>query len=100
MPFLYDLREEALLIERLASAGKYELDADLVSRVWEQIMADSLRVQFDYVQNSVNGRKDAVIVAIQGVEGSYSHQAALELTPNMSEREWIACNRFGDAITA
>jgi len=99
-PFRDDLREEALLIDRLAAAGKYELDADLVARVWEQIMADSLRVQFDYVQNSVNGRKDAVIIAIQGVEGSNSHQAALAMTPNMNEREFVACNRFGDAITA
>jgi chorismate mutase / prephenate dehydratase len=99
-PFRDDLREEALLIERLSAAGKYELDTDLVSRVWEQILADSLRVQFDYIQNSVNGRKDAVIIAIQGVEGSNSHQAALALTPNMSEREWVACNRFGDAVTA
>jgi chorismate mutase / prephenate dehydratase len=99
-PFRDDLREEALLIERLSAAGKYELDTDLVSRVWEQILADSLRVQFDYIQNSVSGRKDAVIIAIQGVEGSNSHQAALALTPNMNEREWVSCNRFGDAITA
>jgi chorismate mutase / prephenate dehydratase len=99
-PFRDDSREEALLIERLASAGKYQLDADLVSRVWEQIMADSLRVQFDYIQDSVNGRKDAVIIAIQGVEGSNSHQAAIELTPNMNERELVPCTRFGDAITA
>ena len=68
--------------------------------VWEQIMADSLRVQFDFIQNSVNGRKDAVIIAIQGVAGSNSHQAAIELTPNMSERELVSCTRFGDAITA
>jgi chorismate mutase/prephenate dehydratase len=99
-PFRDDSREEALLIERLAAAGKYQLDADLVSRVWEQIMADSLRVQFDFIQNSVNGRKDAVIIAIQGVEGSNSHQAAIELTPNMSERDLVSCTRFGDAITA
>ena len=99
-PFRDDLREEALLIERLSAAGKYELDADLVSRVWEQIMADSLRVQFDYVQNSVNGRRDAVIIAIQGVAGSNSHRASLALTPNMNEREFVACTRFGDAIRA
>jgi chorismate mutase/prephenate dehydratase len=99
-PFRDDLREEALLIERLSAAGKYQLDADLVSRVWEQIMADSLRVQFDYVQNSVNGRRDAVIIAIQGVAGSNSHRAALALTPNMNEREFVPCTRFGDAITA
>jgi chorismate mutase/prephenate dehydratase len=99
-PFRDDSREEALLIERLAAAGKYELDADLVSRVWEQIMADSLRVQFDYIQNSVNGRRDAVIIAIQGVAGSNSHRAALELTPDMNERDFVSVARFGDAITA
>lgn len=99
-PFRDDIREEALLVERLASAGKYRLDADLVSRVWEQIMADSLRVQFDYVQNSVNGRKDAVIIAIQGVEGSNSHKAALALTPDMNERDLVPCTQFADAITA
>ncbi|HEX6286860.1 MAG TPA: chorismate mutase, partial [Acidimicrobiia bacterium] len=53
-PFRDDTREEQLLIERLASAGRYDLEPDLVSRVWEQIMADSLRVQFDYVQSTVN----------------------------------------------
>lgn len=99
-PFRDDMREEALLVERLASAGKYSLDADLVSRLWEQIMADALRVQFDYVQNSVNGRKDAVIIAIQGVMGSNSHQAALALTPDMNERDYVSCNRFVDAVNA
>lgn len=99
-PFRDDLREESLLIERLAAANRYNLDADLVSRVWEQIMADSLRVQFDYVQNSVNGRRDAVIIAIQGVEGSNSHQAAISLTPEMNERDFVSCTRFADVITA
>ena len=99
-PFRDDLREEALLVERLATAGEYELDADLVARLWEPIMADALRVQFDYVQNSVNGRVDAVIIAIQGVEGSNSHQAAHALTPNMNERDFVACNRFVDAVDA
>ncbi len=99
-PFRDDSREEQLLIERLAKAGRYDLEPDLVSRVWEQIMADSLRVQFDYVQSSVNGRRDAISIAIQGVEGSNSHRAALALTPEMNERELIACTRFGDAVNA
>jgi len=99
-PFRDDTREEQLLIERLAAAGRYELEPDLVSRVWEQIMADSLRVQFDYVQSTVNGRRDSVSIAIQGVEGANSHRAALALTPDMNEREFVACARFGDAVTA
>jgi chorismate mutase/prephenate dehydratase len=99
-PFRDDTREEELLIERLAAASKYELEPDLVSRVWEQIMADSLRVQFDYVQSSVNGRRDAISIAIQGVEGANSHRAALALTPDMNEREFVSCARFGDAVAA
>lgn len=99
-PFRDDLREEELLVRRLASAEKHDLEADLVSRLWEQIMADALRVQFDYVQNSVNGRRDAVIVAIQGVEGSNSHKAAISLTPEMNEREFVRCTRFAEAVEA
>lgn len=99
-PFRDDIREEALLINRLGAGGKHGLDPDLVARVWEQIMADSLRVQFDYIQSSVNSRKDAVSIAIQGVEGSNSHRAALALTPDMNHREFVTCMRFSDAIDA
>jgi chorismate mutase/prephenate dehydratase len=99
-PFRDDSREEQLLIERLAAASKYELEPDLVSHVWEHIMADSLRVQFDYVQSSVNGRRDSISIAIQGVEGSNSHRAALGLTPDMNERQFVACARFSEAVEA
>ncbi|MGD2103291.1 MAG: prephenate dehydratase domain-containing protein, partial [Acidimicrobiia bacterium] len=99
-PFRDDDREAQLLIERLAAAGRYDLEPDLVTRVWEQIMADSLRVQFDYIQSSVNGRSDAVVIAIQGVEGSNSHRAGIALTPDMSQRDFITCSRFGDAVAA
>ncbi len=77
---------EQLLIERLASSNKYDLEPDLVSRLWEQIIADSIRVQFDFLQSSVNARKDSISIAIQGVEGSNSHRAAVALTPDMNER--------------
>ncbi|HZD23232.1 MAG TPA: bifunctional 3-deoxy-7-phosphoheptulonate synthase/chorismate mutase [Acidimicrobiia bacterium] len=99
-PFRDDTREEQLLIKRLAAAGKYDLEPDLVSHVWEHIMADSLRVQFDYVQSSVNRRRDSVSIAIQGVEGANSHRAAIALTPAMNDREFVSCTRFGDAVTA
>ncbi len=99
-PFRDDDREEKLLIERLATGGRYDLEPDLVSRVWEQIMADSLRVQFDYIQSSVNGRADAIVIAIQGVEGSNSHRAAIAMTPEMSQRDFVTCARFKDAVAA
>jgi chorismate mutase/prephenate dehydratase len=93
-------REEELLMERLAAADKYQLDPELVSRVWEQILADSLRAQFEFAQHSANGGRDAVTVAIQGVEGSNSHRAALALTAHVENRDFVACSRFGDAIEA
>ena len=99
-PFRDDNRESQLLIDRLAAASRYDLEPDLVSRVWEQIMADSLRVQFDYVQSTVNGSRDSVTIAIQGVEGANSHRAAVALTPDVVEREFVACVRFGDAVEA
>jgi chorismate mutase/prephenate dehydratase len=99
-PFRDDTREEQLLVDRLAAAGRYDLEPDLVSRVWEQIMADSLRVQFDFVQSTVNGRRDSISIAIQGVEGANSHRAALALTPEMTEREIVSCVRFGDTVAA
>ncbi|MGH3649378.1 MAG: bifunctional 3-deoxy-7-phosphoheptulonate synthase/chorismate mutase [Acidimicrobiia bacterium] len=99
-PFRDGAREEELLVERLAAAGKYQLDPELVSRVWEQIMADSLRVQFEFAQHSVNEGPGSVTVAIQGVEGSNSHRAAMALTPDAGGRELVACGRFGDAVAA
>lgn len=98
-PFRDDAREQ-MLIERLATANQYDLEPDLVSRLWEQIIADSIRVQFDYVQSSVNARRDSISIAIQGVEGSNSHRAAVALTPDMNEREIVACTRFGDTLAA
>ena len=98
-PFRDDAREQ-LLIERLASSNRYDLEPDLVSRLWEQIIADSIRVQFDFLQSSVNARKDSISIAIQGVEGSNSHRAAVALTPDMNERQLVSVSRFGEAIDA
>lgn len=99
-PFRDGDREEALLVERLTAAGTYDLDPELVSRVWEQIMADALKVQFEFAQHSINGARNEVVIAIQGVEGSNSHRAALALTPDIEQRSFIACNRFSDAVAA
>jgi chorismate mutase/prephenate dehydratase len=99
-PFRDGDREEALLVERLAAADTYDLDPDLVSRVWEQILADSLKVQFEFAQHTLNGSRDKVVVAIQGVEGSNSHRAALALTPGVAERGFVSCNRFSEAVAA
>jgi chorismate mutase/prephenate dehydratase len=98
LPFRDLPREQELLMERLAVAESFDLDPELVSRMWEQIIADTLKVQFEVAQRTLNGAGDAIVVAIQGVEGSNSHRAALALTTGMEQRAFVSCARFVDAL--
>lgn len=99
-PFHDGQREKQVILDRLATADRYDLDADLVSGVWEQIMAASLRVQFDHAQQRARPKLESVTVAIQGVEGSNSHRAALELIGTTAKQSWVSCSRFVDAVAA
>jgi chorismate mutase/prephenate dehydratase len=100
VPFRDDAREGELLSERIAAAGRYQLDANLIAGVWDQIMADSLRVQHDFAQSGVNGTRRTVVAAIQGIEGSNSHAAAKILTAHADSTRFLACQRFADAAGA
>ncbi|MGH8945400.1 MAG: 3-deoxy-7-phosphoheptulonate synthase [Acidimicrobiia bacterium] len=99
-PFRDVTREQALLVERLAVAETFDLDPELIAGMWEQIIADTLKVQFEMAQSARNGSRDRVVVAIQGVEGSNSHRAALALTPGIVERSFVTCSRFAEAVRA
>ena len=72
-------REEALLVDRIRRGRALELDANLVTGVFHAIIEDSVRLQQELLQRRANpdeGAPRAVRVAIQGVEGSYSHLTA------------------------
>ncbi len=99
-PFRDDSREQKVILERLAAAKDHSLNPDLVSRLWEQIMADSLRVQFEHAQQAESGTNSEVTIAIQGVDGSNSHRAALSLTPTVEKRSWVSCDRFSEVVAA
>jgi chorismate mutase/prephenate dehydratase len=98
---LYDQqRERDLLADRIAIAGSHRLDPGLVSRVWEQILDDSLRIQRTFVQQRLNGSSRGARVAFQGVEGAYSHLAAKAMVGDDVESVFLGMDRFADVIAA
>ncbi len=70
-------RETELLSRLINSAKKLGLDSHYVSKVFYDIIDDSVRLQQKHFQSSFfdNG-SDVFRIAIQGIEGSYSSMAA------------------------
>lgn len=72
-------REEMLLVDRIRRGRRVGLDANFVTSVFHAVIEDSVRVQQEVLQRRANpeeGKPSVVRIAIQGVEGSYSHLAA------------------------
>jgi chorismate mutase/prephenate dehydratase len=71
-------RETALLQHRSAYGERLGLDPAFVRRIFREIMDDSLRRQQDALQSREADAEQELIVAFQGTEGAYGHQAALQ----------------------
>ncbi len=71
-------REEQLLARLIAKGRELGLDAHAVTKIFHEIIDDSLRAQQLYLQRSRNPEVAAqtLHVAYQGVEGNFSHLAA------------------------
>ncbi len=73
-----DLERETKLLSKIISFGKeVGLDSHYVSKIFYNIIEDSIRLQQKHFQSSFfdNGT-DVIRVAIQGIDGSYSSLAA------------------------
>lgn len=74
-----DLAREQEALVRLIQLGKDQgLDAHFVSRVFRELIEDSVKLQQGYLQELANADDkagEAVRVAYQGAPGAYSHQA-------------------------
>ena len=70
-------RETELLSEIIASGKELGLDSHYVSKIFYDILDDSVRLQQNHFRTSLfdNGT-DVIRIAIQGIEGSYSSMAA------------------------
>lgn len=75
-----DQKREEELLSRLIKLGKKEgLDSNFLSRVFYEIIEDSVRIQQSHVISSLNKgseKKKTITLAIQGIEGSYSYLAS------------------------
>ncbi len=98
---LRDMRREEQILERVTRTGKsLGLDAHLVTRVFQEIIDDSLRTQrLQILERSHGRRRDTLRVAFQGIEGAYSQMAAYKFFAKDIEKIVFAdCVTFDDAV--
>ncbi len=71
-------REKELLTRLIETGRSYGLDAHYISKIFYEIIEDSVKLQNKFVQQIENtgGIPEVITVAIQGIEGSYSWLAA------------------------
>jgi len=72
-------REENLLADRTCAARSCGLDSHYITKIFHEIIDDSIRIQQQHSQMRANAddRTAALIrVAFQGIEGAFSHLAA------------------------
>jgi chorismate mutase / prephenate dehydratase len=71
-------REKQLLTRLVETGREYGLDTHYVSKIFQEIISDSIRIQNKFVLDSSNipDKADVLTVSIQGIEGSYSYLAS------------------------
>ncbi|MFH2204743.1 MAG: prephenate dehydratase [Elusimicrobiota bacterium] len=100
---LRDVRREERILNRLTREGRrHGLDAHLVTRVYQEIIDDSLRTQrLQLMARAHPGRRDTIRVTFQGIEGAYSQLAAYKFFAKEIERSFFAgCESFDDTVRA
>lgn len=98
-----DKEREAQLLKNLIKAGKEKgLDANFVTKVFYEIIEDSVRIQQNHVLdigNKTDIKNETFRIAIQGIEGAYSYLAATKFFANYGKQlEFIGKKRFDDVI--
>jgi len=71
-------REEELLVRLIQIGRDNNLDSYIITKVFHEIIDDSIKLQRQYIQDLLNDKKDQsqiVRVAFQGIEGAYSYLA-------------------------
>jgi chorismate mutase/prephenate dehydratase len=69
-------RETALLQHRSSFGERLGLDPAFVRRIFREILDDSVRRQQDALHSRSGDAAQEIVVAFQGTEGAYGHQAA------------------------
>lgn len=77
-PIRDQIREADLLKRLVKLAKKKGLDSHYVTKIFYEIIEDSVRLQQNFVQSKLNKSEKgkSIKIAFQGIEGSYSYLAA------------------------
>ncbi|MBU1096196.1 MAG: 3-deoxy-D-arabinoheptulosonate-7-phosphate synthase [Ignavibacteriae bacterium HGW-Ignavibacteriae-2] len=100
-----DQNRETELLKKIIKYGKEKgIDAHFLTKVFYEIIEDSVRIQMSEVQDltgqQLNGR-DVITVAIQGIEGAYSFLAANKFFAHSGkDLEFVKKKRFEEVVTA
>jgi chorismate mutase / prephenate dehydratase len=95
----YDIRDkerEKDILSRLVETGKkLGLDTHYISKIFQDVIDDSINLQNEFVIRKSNKiESGAVKIAIQGIEGSFSHLAAKKFFGHISNE--LVFNSFND----
>lgn len=97
-------REEEMLVRLIRQGREQGLDAHYVTRIFHEIIDDSVRLQQDYLQriaNAADSQPELIRVAFQGVEGAYSHLAAQNFFAKDADRlTFSGFHTFPEAVKA
>lgn len=102
LPLRDQLREEELLAELIARGRELGLDAHFVTRVFHEIIDDSVRSQQIRLLQGLN-EESAVPrrIAYQGIDGAYSHLASQKFFAALGEKaEFVGYKSFAAVVEA
>lgn len=98
-----DQKRETELLNKIISIGKkHNLDSHFLTKIFYEIIDDSVRLQQKYLQNYKPENEAGILrIAIQGIEGSYSHLASTQFFAH-NEEELIFLNKetFDEVVNA
>jgi len=95
-------RERELLTRLIESGRKYHLDSHYVSKIFYEIIDDSVKLQNRFVINAGNKSEitETITVAIQGIEGSYSFLASRQFFGSDKEIVFRKMKNFDEVVEA
>jgi len=96
-----DREREKELLTRLIETGKsYGLDAHYISKIFYEIIDDSVKLQNKFVQQieNENSLSDVITVAIQGIEGSYSYLASQSFFGSQNDLVFKKLKTFDEVV--
>lgn len=100
---LRDPRREEEILDRLIQKGReLGLDSHLVTRIYHEVIDDSVRIQQLFLLSNANrGNEGMIRVAFQGIHGAYSHLAGQKHFAHSIERcVFVGYPSFDEVIEA